>query len=83
MSRLYEYDEDSVLVGIVPQNCANCGGRVDRVRMGLQAVISSSGDFIGIQSVATTPCCNGQRNANYPVENLAQLLDHLQHCSNH
>ncbi|MFJ4902802.1 hypothetical protein [Streptomyces sp. NPDC088727] len=83
MTRILEYDTDSVLVGIVPQACGNCDKRVDRVRLSLDVVMSSGQDFIGIRSLAITPCCDGQRSAPYPVEHLAGLLDHLQNCSNH
>ncbi|MCX4799673.1 hypothetical protein OG497_38100 [Streptomyces sp. NBC_01242] len=83
MTRIIEHDTDSVLVGIVPQDCANCGQRTDRVRLALDVVMSSSTDFLGIRTVATTPCCGGQRSAPYPAEKLAGLLDHLQNCSNH
>lgn len=83
MTRILEHDADSVLVGIVPQDCGNCGERTDRVRLSLDVVMSSSRDFIGIRSLAVTPCCGGKRGAPYPVERLAALLDHLQTCPNH
>ncbi|MFD8650681.1 hypothetical protein [Streptomyces mirabilis] len=82
MTRILEHTDDSVLVGIVPQDCGNCGQRTDRVRLSLDVVMSSGRDFLGIRSLATTPCCNGKRSAPYPVEHLARLLDHLKDCSN-
>lgn len=83
MSRILEHDEDSVLVGIVPQECANCGERTDRVRLSLDVVMaSSSSDFLGIRTLAVTPCCGGRRSASYPAEHLARLLDHLRDCPN-
>jgi hypothetical protein len=83
MSRLHEWDDDSVTVAVIPQTCGNCGGRTDRVRMSLEVLISSGADFMGIRTVAETPCCGGKRNAAYPAERLAALLDHLKHCSKH
>ncbi|MEV7674981.1 hypothetical protein [Streptomyces sp. NPDC088752] len=81
--RIIEHDDDSVTVGIVPQDCAACGARTDRVRLAMEPVSSSMGDFLGLQTIATTPCCNGKRSGHYPVESLARLLDHLQTCPNH
>ncbi|MFI0967009.1 hypothetical protein ACH4S8_37345 [Streptomyces sp. NPDC021080] len=80
MTRIIEHGKDFVLVGIVPQDCGSCGGRVDSVRLSLDVVTSSGGDFLGIRSLATTPCCGGKRSAPYPVEYLARLLDHLDDC---
>lgn len=82
MTRILEFDADSVLVGIVPQECGNCGERTDRVRLSLDVVMSASSDFLGIRTLASTPCCNGRRSAPYPVEHLAKLLDHLKDCPN-
>lgn len=83
MSRVRTWDDDSVTVAIVPQTCGNCGGRTDRVRMSLEVVVSGTADFVGIRTVAETPCCGGKRNAAYPAEHLAELLDHLKHCPRH
>lgn len=82
MTRILEFDADSILVGIVPQECGNCGERTDRVRLSLDVVMSASRDFIGIRTLAITPCCGGKRSAPYPVEHLAKLLDHLKDCPN-
>ncbi|WP_428957831.1 hypothetical protein [Streptomyces sp. cg35] len=81
--RLYEYDRDSVVVGIIPSTCGACGERAERVRMSLEIVLSDSGDLVGIQTVARTTCCSGRRPTRYPAEQLAKLLDHLQTCKNH
>lgn len=83
MPRLHDWDDDSVTVGIVPQTCGNCGGRTDRARMSLDVVISGTDEFVGIRTVAVTPCCGGKRPAPYPAERLAELLDHLKHCPKH
>jgi hypothetical protein len=83
MSRLYDWDDDSVTVAVIPQDCGNCGERTDRVRMFLEVIASGTSDFVGIRTVAETPCCGGKRNASYPAEHLAELLDHLQSCPNH
>ncbi|MET7363324.1 hypothetical protein ABZS76_33470 [Streptomyces sp. NPDC005562] len=83
MSRIHEFDDDSVVVGIVPQACGNCGERTDRVRMSLEVITSGTIDFLGIQTVAHTPCCGGRRTAPYPAARLAALLDHLQTCPHH
>ncbi|MFE6000365.1 hypothetical protein ACFQ6C_26450 [Streptomyces sp. NPDC056454] len=80
---LISFDDGSVTVGIIPQTCGACGARVDQVRMALDVVAGGTSDFLGIRTVATTPCCGGQRNAHYPVELLARLLDHLQSYPNH
>lgn len=83
MTRILDHDADSVLVGIIPQDCGNCGERTDRVRLSLDVVMSSSSDFLGIRTLAVTPCCGGKRSAPYPAERLAKLLDHLKNCSDH
>lgn len=83
MSRLYAHDDNSVTVAIIPQTCGNCGARPDRVRMSLEVVTSSeTSGFVGIRTVAETPCCGGKRNSAYPPEHLARLLNHLEHCTN-
>ncbi len=83
MNRLLDWDDDSVTVAIIPQTCAACAERTESVRLSLEPVISSSGDFVGIRTVAHTPCCGGKRSAPYPAEQLARLLDHLKFCPNH
>jgi hypothetical protein len=83
MTRLIDYNDDSVTVAVIPQACGNCGERTDRVTLSLEVLSSSSADFLGIRSVAETPCCGGRRSAPYPAEYLAKLLDHLQTCPNH
>jgi hypothetical protein len=82
-SRLRDWDDDSVTVAIIPQGCGNCGEQVDRVRMFLEILTSSGTGFVGIHTVAETPCCGGKRNSAYPAEYLARLLDHLKVCPNH
>ncbi|MGA5598472.1 hypothetical protein ACPCSE_29980 [Streptomyces cellulosae] len=82
MTRLHDWDDDSVIVGIVPQTCGNCGDRTDRARISLEVVIRDD-DLLGIRTIATTPCCNGKRAAAYPADMLAELLDHLKHCPHH
>jgi hypothetical protein len=82
-SRLYDWDDDSVTVAIIPQACGNCGEQTDRVLLSLDVLASGTSDFLGIRTVAETPCCGGKRNAAYPVEHLAKLLDHLKDCPNH
>jgi hypothetical protein len=81
--RLHDWDDDSVTVAIIPQACGNCGETTDRVRMSLEVLASGSSGFVGIHTVAETPCCGGQRNTAYPAEYLARLLDHLKVCPNH
>jgi len=83
MSRLYDWDDDSVTVAIVPQTCRACGSQTDRVRMSLDVVVSETSGFVGIRTLAETPCCGGKRSAPYPAERLAELLDHLKHCPKH
>ncbi|MEU9405671.1 hypothetical protein AB0E08_08190 [Streptomyces sp. NPDC048281] len=83
MTRFHDWDDDSVTVAIIPQPCANCGDLVDRVRLSLEVITSSGSDFVGINTVAKTPCCDGRRNSVYPAEYLAKLLDHLKTCPNH
>ncbi|MDQ1041462.1 hypothetical protein QFZ75_007964 [Streptomyces sp. V3I8] len=83
MTRIHEYDEHSIVVAIIPQACGNCGDRTDRVRLSLDVVMSSGSDFLGIRTLAVTPCCGGKRSAPYPAVKLAELLDHLQTCPNH
>lgn len=81
--RVRDWDDDSVTVAIIPQACGNCGERTDRVRMSLEVVISGTVDFVGIQTVAVTPCCGGRRSTAYPADHLAELLDHLKACPKH
>jgi hypothetical protein len=80
MSRIHDHDDSSVTVAIIPQTCGNCGARPDRVRMSLEVVTGDG--FIGLQTVAETPCCGGKRNSAYPPDHLARLLNHLEHCNN-
>lgn len=77
MNRLHEWDDESITAAIAPQTCGGCGGRTDRVRLALEAVLSCTGDFLGIRTVATTPCCGGRRTAQFPADELAWLLEHL------
>ncbi|MFE0490150.1 hypothetical protein [Streptomyces griseoaurantiacus] len=81
--RIRAYDEDSVTVAIIPQNCGACGQRTDEVRMSLEAVVSMTAPFVGIRTLAVTPCCGGRREGHYPADMLARLLEHLQNCPNH
>jgi hypothetical protein len=81
--RVRDWDDDSVTVAIIPQACGNCGELTDRVRMSLDVVISGTSDFVGIQTVAVTPCCGGRRSTTYPADHLAELLDHLKVCPKH
>jgi hypothetical protein len=83
VTRLIDWDDNSVTVAVVPQACGNCGWPTDRVRMSLEVLLSDGTDFVGIRTVAETPCCGGKRNAAYPADHLAALLDHLQECPNH
>lgn len=83
MSRLYGWDDDSVTVATIPTTCGNCGERTDRVRLSLEIVSCGESDWLGIRTVAVTPCCNGKRSAPFPAAHLAKLLDHLQTCDNH
>ena len=81
--RLHGWDDDSVTVAIIPQTCGNCGERTDRVRMSLEVLASGTSGYLGIHTVAETPCCGGRRNTAYPAEYLAKLLDHLKTCPTH
>jgi len=81
--RLHDWDDDSVTAAIIPQECGNCGKQVDRVRMYLDVLASGTSGFVGIRTIAETPCCGGKRHSAYPAEYLAKLLDHLKTCSNH
>jgi hypothetical protein len=83
LSRLFAYDDESVEVAIIPQACRNCGERVEQVRMSLDFVAPGTSDFLGIRTVASTPCCGGLRHTSYPAEKLAALLNHLQTCTKH
>lgn len=81
--RLHDWDDDSVTFAIIPQACGNCGERTDRVRVSLDVLVSGTSDFVGIRTVAETPCCGGMRPTACPAEYLAKVLDHLKSCPNH
>ncbi|MFD7835541.1 hypothetical protein [Streptomyces sp. NPDC059761] len=83
MGRLESYDDDSIVVGIVPRPCGACGTTIGRLRLSLDTVLASQGDFVGIRTVGTAACCGDVRSAPYPAVHLAALLEHLQDCPNH
>ncbi|MGW9067849.1 hypothetical protein ACWGQT_00155 [Streptomyces yangpuensis] len=83
MSRLKSFDDDSIVVGIIPRPCGACGTTITSLRLSLDTVLASQGGFLGIRTVGTAACCGDVRSVPYPAVHLAAFLDHLQQCPNH
>jgi hypothetical protein len=83
MNRLYAYDDSSLTIGVIPQDCPSCDGRIERVRLSLEPVVSSTAEFVGLRTVGETTCCGGPYRTACPAIRVAAALNHLQSCPHH